>query len=178
MFSISTAKRLFALTAALIPFDIYFYGQNIGWGAYLTFGRFVNSNAVGTQFLTPIRLYRLNNRFDPSGRVALFCWLGAAALVLLATLYILATWIVKPPVSERRSDRAVGVAFIISGGLFIMSRVLLYDHWLVGSSTNVHWFSVPIGAVYLLFVGAVFYRDLFQFGEDIDDSASPTVSDG
>ncbi|TMT87059.1 hypothetical protein E2L06_10885 [Haloterrigena sp. H1] len=178
MFTISTSKRLFALTAVLLPFDVYHYGQNIGWGAYFTFGRFVNSNAVGTQFLTPIRLYRLNNRFDPSGRVALFCWLGAAALALLATLYILATWIVKPPVLERRGDRTVGVAFIVSGGLFILSRALLYDQWLVGSSTNVHWFSMPIGAVYMLFVGAIFYRDLFQIWVDTDDSASSTVSDG
>ena len=84
---------------------------------------------------------------------------------------------VEPPISERQSDRTVGAAFIVAGGLFIMSRALLYDHFLVGSTSDIHWFSVPIGAVYMLFVGIVFYRDLFQIGMEINGSDTKTVND-
>lgn len=178
MFTISTAKRLFALTVVLIPFDIYFYGQNIGWGAYFTFGRYVNSTAGGNQFLTPTHLYSLNNRFDPSGRIALFCWLIAAALALVVSLYILVTWFVEPPVSERQSDRAVGLTFLTAGGLFVGSRMLLYDYALIGSSSDIHWVSVPIGAAYMIFVGFVFYRDLFQIGMDVDTAVTTAADEG
>jgi len=177
MFTISTAKRLFALTAVLLPFDVYLYGQNIGWGAYFTFGRYVNSTA-GTQFLTPIRLYELRGDFDPSGRLALSLWLVAATIALAAALYVLVTWGITVPLSERQSDRLVGGAFLAAGGIFILSRVLLFDFLLVSSSSEIHWFSVPVGAVYMLFVGAVFYLDLFQAGMDTDDTATPTANKG
>ena len=176
MFTISSAKRLFAVTAVLFPFDVYVYGQGIGWGAHSAFGRYVVTD-LGGQFLLPHQLFELRGGFDTMSRIALYAWLFAAALALIATLYVLATWVVEPPLSERRSDRAVGAAFLVAGGLFILSRALVYDYVLVGSSSDLNWFSVPIGAAYMLFVGLVFYRDLFQVGMN-EAAASSTATEG
>ncbi|WP_135820154.1 hypothetical protein [Halostella litorea] len=171
MFTVSSAKRLFAVTAVIFPFDVYLYGRGIGWGLHSAFGRYVVTD-LGGQFLLPNELLALRSGFDPASRAALYAWVVAAALALAATLFVLATWVVDSPLPERRSDRLVGGAFVVAGGLFILSRALLYDFLLVGSQSDVNWFSVPLGAAYMLFVGVVFYRDLFQLGMEPADAAS------
>jgi len=168
MFRISSAKRLFAITAIIFPLDVYWYGQGVGWGAHSAFGRYVDT-VVGSQFLLLHEMLELSGGFDLMSRIALFAWIIASAIALIATLYVLVTWMVESPLSERQGDRAVGGAFILAGGLFILSRALLYDYLLIGSSSDMNWFSVPIGAAYMLFVGAVFFLDLFQVGMDTTD---------
>jgi len=177
MFTISSAKRLFALTAVLFPFDVFWYENGFGWGAYSAFGRYVDT-VLGSQFLLPQELFALRDGFGTVSRIAMYAWIVASAVALLATLYLLVTWVVESPLPERRSDRAVGAAFLAAGGLFLLSRLLLYGNILFGSSGALNWYSVPVGAVYMLFVGLVFYRDLFQIGMDAGDGATASANDG
>src|SRR6056297_3449203 len=107
MFTISSAKRLFALTAILLPFDVFWYESGFGWGAYSAFGRYVDT-VLGSQFLFPQELFALRDGFGTVSRIAMYAWLVAAVVALLATLYLLVTWVVESPLPERRSDRAVG----------------------------------------------------------------------
>jgi len=177
MFKISTAKRLFAMTAILFPLDVFLYGQNLGWGTHTVFGRYVNT-VLGSQFHTQWQLFEAQSGLSSTSQVALYAWSIAAIASVLATLYLLVTWVVESPLSERQSDRAVGGAFMTAGALFILSRALLYDYLIIGPSSDLYWLSVPIGAAYMLFVGLVFYRDLFQVGMETTDTASAAANDG
>jgi hypothetical protein len=162
MLKIKDAKPLFALSTLLIPWNFFMFGQDLGWGLHFPLVRFV-STVEGTEYLTVLEMYELRGALTDASSTAVALWSLAGLVVGLAVVYVVSARI-RNGTTRRQEDRAVGAALMLGAGLFIVSRSLRYDLLLVGSRSDPNWFSVPFGAVYTIFVGAVFYYDKFRMG--------------
>lgn len=156
------ARPLLAATAALVPLELRAFGQGLGWGLTFPYGLFVRASpaasveGVRTQFRTPIRELGLLGQYGSGGQIGVMGWAAAAALILGVTLLALAVefddeW------SPRRL-RAAGAAYVAGGALFVLTRIPMYETVFVSASDMPNWFTIPLGALYVAFVGAVFLR--------------------
>lgn len=158
MLKIRDAKPLFALTVLLAPWDLLLFTRADAWGATFVFGRFVRIGPE-TQLLNPVALfdaYRSLGASGTTGLVVTAIWALCALVATVGAAYTLygRLFVGGTTVGE---DRAVGVAFGAAGGVFLLSRLAVT---LAGS---LDWRSVPVGALYVVFVGVVFYCGLFRF---------------
>ena len=159
MLKIRTAKLVAALSALLVPWNGFAFGQDLGWGLGFGFGRYV-STVYGTQFLTIPDLLGIASQFDPQSRIGLYLW---AAMLPIAVLGVAAAF--GSYYNGRRDhglDQLAGACFIVAGGGFIVSRFFLYEYLLVSPQSSPNWFAVPVGALYVTFIGVVFYRDRWR----------------
>jgi len=161
MLKIRDAKPLFALSTLLIPWDVFRFGQELGWGVHFPLVRY--DTAGGQQFFTVLELFQLSRSYNTADSFAILVWLVAGAITGVAALYVVLARLLNGT-TRRSEDRVVGAAFGLAGGLFLLSRFTLYDFLLVGSSSDVFWYSIPFGALYTLFVGGIFYWNEFQLG--------------
>jgi len=153
------AKPLLALTAVLVPWDYLVYFQDLGWALSFAWGRY-SASVGGTEFLYLQDLYRLRGGFQP--RLALYLWLAAGGLAVLLAGYVLLNRL-SPAYTPDDVDQQVGLGFITAGGLYIASRLYQFGGLLpVSNGDNVFLYAVPLGAVYVIGVGAIFYYDLFD----------------
>lgn len=164
MLKIRDAKPLFALSVLFVPWDVFVFGRDLGWGIHFPLVRFVDT-VQGTQYLTVLELLQLTRYVDGASETAVLLWLIAGALTGLAAVYVVVARFTNGT-TRRWEDRLVGGAFVAAAGLFVVSRALLYDFVILSDSSAIYWFTVPVGAVYTTFVGAVFYRDWFRLGAD------------
>lgn len=162
MLKIRDAKPLLALTALFAPWDIFVYGRGLGWGMHFVFGEFAETK-YGVRYFTPYEFLGLFSKYDPSSRLAIQIWLLTVLVAFFAALYVILARFINGT-TTRKEDRAIGAAFIGSSIIFVLSRALLHKYFLFSSSTANYWYTVPIGAIYVLFVGLVFYKDLFRLG--------------
>ena len=158
MLKIRDAKPLLALTVALGPWDYFVFTQDVGWALAFAWGRFVAS-PQGIQYLFLHDLYGLRSQFSPVA--ALYLWLLAGVLALLTAGFVLYARYSRGTTS-RSEDHQVGAAFALAGGLYLASRLVLFGGLPVGGS--VYAYSIPLGAVWAMLVGAIFYFDLFRAG--------------
>lgn len=163
LFKIRNAKVLLAVTTVLIPWNVFAFGRGFGWGLMFPFGRLAVT-PLGTQFLFLDTLITEHLRAggDP---LPMGLWLVAGVLVVLAAVYAVLGRTLNGD-TRRWEDRLIGLSFLVASVLFLVGRFLVYDFLLVGQQSDVNWFSVPFGAVYVLFVGYVFYRGRFRLGAD------------
>lgn len=157
--TIRNAKPLFALTVLLIPWDILQFRQPDTWGVTFVFGRFVRVQSE-TQLLNPLELLGAYRSLGQSGSVGLLVtgvWGICAGVAFLGALYTIygRLFVGGTTINE---DRAVGVALIGAGSVFFLSRLIVT----IGGLLD--WNSLPVGALYVVFVGLVFYYDRFRLG--------------
>lgn len=172
-----TAKLLLAVTAILIPWDLRAYGNDVGWGFTFSFGKYVNttgvfnttagidvhspisivvSDANGNQFRTIFREFELIEQFGPGSQIGLYVWGLASLLAVIALLYTAYLLYSREGDWSVTQYRAVGALFVGAGAVFVLSRFFLYDFLLVSAADQPNWFSVPVGALYVIVVGGVF----------------------
>lgn len=164
MLKIRTAKLVAALSVLLVPWNGFAFGQNLGWGLGFSFGRYVDTVA-GTQFLTMPDLLGIAGQFDPQSRVGLYLWAAMFPIAVLGVVAALGSY--YDGSVDRGLDRLAGACFIVAGGGFVVSRFFLYEYLLVSPQSSPNWFAVPVGALYVAFVGVVFYRDRWRAGVTI-----------
>jgi hypothetical protein len=161
MLKIRDAKPLFALSTLLIPWELFRLGQGLGWGIHFPLVRYVPVG--GRNFFTVLELFNLSREYGVGNELSIVAWMIAGTITGLAALYVVLARAINGT-TRRTEDRVVGVAFGLAGALFIVSRFPLYDLLLVGGRSDLFWYSIPLGAVYTIFVGAVFYWNRFQLG--------------
>lgn len=157
MLKIRDAKPLFAGTVVAAPWDLVVFDDGIGWGLTFLYGRFVvvagDPNILGPFHL--LELYRELGSRGEMGVLVTLAWISSMALGAAAATYV--TWgRLRNRGTTPEQDRHAGVVFLAAGALFLLSRA-------VGASV-LTWTSIPVGAVYVVFVGVVFYRGLFRLG--------------
>lgn len=158
MLKIRDAKPLFALTVLFAPWDVLVFDEGIGWGMTFVFGRFTSAGGE-TSYLGPFELFGFYGDLGSAGVVGqalTVVWILTMAVGLLAT-YVAVHGRLTRGQTTPREDRYLGLTFVIVGLVFALSR-------LVGS-TILFWTSIPLGALYVVFVGVVFHRGLFRLGE-------------
>lgn len=161
MLTIRNAKPLFALSVLFAPWDVLVFTQADTWGTTFVFGRYVRVGTE-TQFLTPLALFDAYLSLGASGTVGLVVtavWAICALVAALGAAYVLYGRMTAGGTTADE-DRTVGVAFVAVGGVFLLSRLV------VTLGGYLDWLSIPVGALYVLFVGAVFYYGLFRLGVD------------
>lgn len=151
-----TAKVLLGMTALLMPWDIHFLGNGIGWGFTFSFGEY-NNTFIGTH--TSLVTSMLGVPFDGSKKAAVYMWTLAFLLALIAVLYLVGARIVEKYFDEGASetlleyeDVVVGILFLSSGLLFVVSRFFVYNL----DSSSPDYLSIPFGALYAVLVGGIF----------------------
>lgn len=157
MLKIRDAKALFAATVIVAPWNLVLFDAGVGWGLTFPFGRFVVVRGE-TQFLGPFELLSLYLELGSqgfAGTLVTLAWIAAVALAVFAAASVIEGRLRRGGTTVAE-DRRAALGFAVAGALFVVSRIL-------GASV-LTWTSVPIGALYLLFVGAVFYWGLFRLG--------------
>jgi hypothetical protein len=157
MLKIRDAKALFAATVLVAPWDIVLFDGGVGWGLTFPFGRFVVVQGT-TRFLGPLQLLDLYIGLGSQGTAGVFvtlAWILSIAVAVAAAGYAI-TGRIRRGGTTIQEDRRAGVAFAVSGLLFLVSRI-------AGASV-LTWTSIPVGAAYVLLVAAVFYWGLFRLG--------------
>ncbi|MDY7080976.1 MAG: hypothetical protein SXQ77_00870, partial [Halobacteria archaeon] len=90
-------------------------------------------------------------------QIGLWIWSGVALAALLATVYTVYLYARSGGWSSEE-NLAVGTLLVITGVGFIISRFFMYQYLLVSQPDMPNWFSVPLGGVYVAFVGAVLIK--------------------
>ena len=165
MLTVRNAKPILAVTTILVPWDFFMFGRGVGWGLRFPFFRFVDTvyqfeqGGQGKDVILLPRLLELRAQL-PGGELAVIIWAFAALLTTLAVIYALYSRYQVGTVPPN-AGRLIGLAFVVAGGLFIVSRFLGHELLLVNSSESLYWFSIPIGAAYTMGIGFLFYYDRF-----------------
>lgn len=161
---IRNAKPLFALSTLLVPWDVFAFGRNLGWGLHFALIRFTDAKAgFGAQYQTADLMFRLTDAVDAGERLGIYVWILTGTLATLTAAYVVLARVLNGT-TRPAEDRVVGAVFLGAGSLFIVSRFFMYEYLLVSPQTHARWFSVPVGALYVIFVGYVFYRRRFRLG--------------
>lgn len=152
------ARPLLAVTAAIVPLELRAFGEALGWGLTFPFALVVYVNTrlggVRTQLRAPWTELGLLSQYDPGGRIGVVGWVVAGTVIVATAAFVLAmewdgAW------TPRRLV-AVGASFAAAGALFVVTRVPMYETVFVSGADMPNWFTVPLGGIYVVVVGAVF----------------------
>lgn len=158
---IRDAKVAFALTVLFVPWDLLLSRTEPWWGVTFVFTRYsvFDTNA---DFQWPVELLIAYHGLGASGTTGLVVtavWILCSLLAAAAVGLVIYRRLTRGN-TTRPEDQFVGTALMAAAVVFLGSRLLVT----VGG--YLEWISVPVGALYVAFVGGVFYFDLFRLGTD------------
>lgn len=163
------ASFLFAVTAASVPLEFRMLGRELGWGLTFPWGLYlyVDRELYGTthEFRTPVEEIALLGKYGSGGQIGVVGWVAASALLLLTASLVLAVEYERGWTRNRYF--AAGMGFLVSGFLFVATRIPMYETVFVSPVDYPNWFTIPIGAFYLGLVGLVF----LEWGRTLQDGS-------